>query len=232
MNPDRKNLSFRILALIAEPKIAKRAEKIFRAESVPIFYRLAAKGTATSEMMDILGLGGVDKTMLLGMMPTASAGEMLRKFRKELKLGAAGSGIAFTLPLSAANNLILRMLQKVGAEETDQTERKAKTMTDRKYALIAAIINQGYSDDVAAAARDAGAKGGTVLHSRRAGNEQAMGFWGLSVQDEKEIVLIVTDEENKSEIMRAISEKCGIRSDAEGVVMSMPIDSVIGLGEA
>jgi len=30
--------------------------------------------------------------------------------------------------------------------------------------------------------------------------------------------------------MRAISEACGMNSDANGIVLSMPIDNAIGLG--
>ena len=51
------------------------------------------------------------------------------------------------------------------------------------------------------------------------------------MKDEKEIVLIIASAENKVGIMRAISEACGVKSEAEGVVMSMPIDEVIGLSD-
>ena len=111
-----------------------------------------------------------------------------------------------------------------------QDERKDEIiMTDTKHVLIAAIVNRGFSSDVMNAARDAGARGGTVMHSRQIGNDEIRGFWGLSVQDEKEIVLILSDTENKVRIMQKISEHCGLNSDAQGIVMSLPIDSVIGV---
>lgn len=67
-----------------------------------------------------------------------------------------------------------------------------------------------------------------MFPSRQIADEQAMGFWGMSIQDERDLVLIVSDSENKLNIMRAIGEKCGIHSEAKGIVLSMPIDSVIG----
>ena len=79
------------------------------------------------------------------------------------------------------------------------------------------------------AAREAGAGGGTVLHSRHIGNEAINEFWGFSVQEEKEIVLILSDVDKKVEIMKKISESCGMNSEAQGIVMSLPIDSVIGV---
>ena len=59
--------------------------------------------------------------------------------------------------------------------------------------------------------------------------EEATGFWGLSVQEEKEIVLILADHEKKTAIMRAVSEKYGMHSEAKGLVLSLPIDSVMGI---
>ena len=102
-------------------------------------------------------------------------------------------------------------------------------MSDTKYALIVATVNIGYSGDVMDAAREAGASGGTVIHSRWIGNQEAAVSWGLSMQEEKEIVLILSDTDKKVEIMSAISEKCGMRSEAKGIVLSLPIDAVMGL---
>ena len=103
------------------------------------------------------------------------------------------------------------------------------TMTEAKHTLVAAVVNRGFSEDVMNAARAAGARGGTVIHSRCIGNEEATGVWGLSVQEEKEIILILSKAEVKLDIMRSITEMCGVNSKAQGVVFSFPVDSVMGL---
>ena len=104
-------------------------------------------------------------------------------------------------------------------------------MSNNKYAMIAAIVNQGYSESVMIAARAAGAAGGTVIHSRSVGNEAISGAWGFAVEDEREIVMIVAESEKKAAIMQAISDECGIKSDAKGIVISMPIEDTIGLAD-
>ena len=43
--------------------------------------------------------------------------------------------------------------------------------------------------------------------------------------------IYIADTENKTSIMQAIVEKCGIKTDAKGIVLSLPVDSVMGLGE-
>lgn len=222
---------FRILVLITNPKLAKKATKLFTDGAIPMHYKLHVMGTASSEMMDILGLGSIDKTLLISVLPKRFADEMLRKLRKALKIGTPDSGIAFTMPISGANNYIVRMLSQISKEAAKAMERKEETMAQLKHVVIASIVNQGYSEEVMNAARAAGASGGSILHSRRVGNEKATEFWGFSVQEEKEIILIIANAENKLAIMQAISDACGIRSDAKGIVVSLPIDAVIGLND-
>lgn len=225
-----KTPSFELLVLITNPKLAEKATKIFRKSTLPVQYRLNAEGTASSEIMDMLGLGSIDKCILMSAVPRQQGGIMLAKLRQELHLGAINSGIAFTIPLTGMNKLLMRILTKSDEESTAHNSRKGGNMiSDTKYALIVATVNIGFSTDVMDAAKAAGASGGTVVHSRWIGNEEVAASWGLSMQEEKEIVLILSDADKKVEIMSGISEKCGMRSEAKGMVMSLPIDAVMGL---
>ena len=97
------------------------------------------------------------------------------------------------------------------------------------FSMILAFVNQGFSEEVMTAGKAAGAAGGTVFHSRRVGSREAAHFWGVSIQEEREIVLILTKKEKKTEIMKAISDKCGAGTEAQGVVVSVPVDEIVGL---
>ncbi|MBQ7916218.1 MAG: transposase [Firmicutes bacterium] len=225
MSNDKK-IPLRSLTLITSPKLAEKATEIFLENEIPIHYTFNGQGTASSEMMDILGLGSPDKTILTCNLPKTFADKMLKRLNKSLKLGAVNSGIAYTQPISGANSLIVRMLEPL----SEESERKEDIiMNEMKYALISVVVNQGYSEQVMTVARAAGARGGTVVHSRRVGNKETVGFWGLSIQEEKEMIYIVASVDSKLDIMKAIGEKFGMHSDAKGVVVSMPIDNVIGI---
>ena len=102
-------------------------------------------------------------------------------------------------------------------------------MAEYKNSLIIAAVNHGYSEELMNVARAYGARGGTVMHSRAIGDEKAMSLWGVALHEEKELVMIIVDGKSKLRIMQAISEKCGMNSDAKGVVLSMPINKVMGL---
>jgi nitrogen regulatory protein PII len=102
-------------------------------------------------------------------------------------------------------------------------------MGEIKHDLIIAIINHGYSDEFMTTAREAGATGGTALSARGLAHEGPVKFFGVSVQDEKEIIIILTSREKKVPIMQAVSQVYGIASKAEGIIFSLPVDSVLGL---
>jgi len=216
--------------VVTHPKLAEKATKIFESSEVPIHYTLNAEGTVSSEMMDVLGMVSIDKQILMSFMPTCFVDDLFHRFRRGLKLGVPNSGIAFTVPMTGASNLILRMINKLGDE--DHNLRKDElTMSEIKHTMILAIVNQGYSEDVMEAARAAGAGGGTVVRSRRVSDEKTLSFWGMELQEEKDIVLIIAKTEQKRAIMQAIGEKCGMHTDAKGGVISLPVDAVIGLDE-
>ncbi|MFQ9448354.1 MAG: hypothetical protein ACLR4A_14330 [Christensenellales bacterium] len=153
-----------------------------------------AHGTASREMMDMLGLDSGEKSLLLTMMPKTDADDLLIRLRRELRLGLSGSGIAFTVPISGANKRVLQMVQQV-CQEKPKPEMRRALMQENDYQIIVALVNQGYSEEVMAAARPAGAAGGTVLHSRRVGAEEALSQWEFSLQEEKEAVMILAKAE-------------------------------------
>lgn len=224
-----KNIHFRALVLITTPKLAEKAAGLFKQKEIPVQYEWNAVGTASSKMMDVLGLGNPEKQMLISFMPQPFADVMLSQLQKELRLGTFNSGVAFTLPLNGANNLIVRMLKPLDEHTQNNAERRETIMSDSHDSLIAVIVNQGYSEDVMETARAAGAGGGTVVPSRRVENEPVMGFWGTSIQNEKDMVLIVVNNENKLRIMQEISKHCGMHSEAQGILVSLPIEHAIGL---
>ncbi len=223
----------RILVLISGSKVADKANGLLIDEHKPIFYQLRGVGTASSEMMDVLGLGSTTKIISMGIMPKPYADQIIDRLDSTLGLGEPGTGIAFTTVVSGVSALTLKVVDEYARRELFKNmESDAKqTAACSNMSLITAIVNQGYSEDVMDAAREFGARGGTVLHARQAGGEGIMNFLGVAIQEEKEMVLIIAKTDTKAAIMKAIGEKCGIHSEAQGFVLSTPIDAIVGLRE-
>ena len=99
------------------------------------------------------------------------------------------------------------------------------------YSLIIAIVNNGYTDLVMEGARSSGAKGGTVLHARGTGNPEIEKFYGIPVQNEKEMVLVLVDEKIKDECLKSIYNTAGLKTRGQGIAFSLPVEDVIGISE-
>lgn len=96
------------------------------------------------------------------------------------------------------------------------------------FDLIITIVNRGFSDLVMDAARGAGASGGTILHARGTGVHEMERFFGISIQPEKEFVLILADHDDRQQIMQAIAEQAGLHTHGKGIAFSVPVDDVVG----
>lgn len=85
------------------------------------------------------------------------------------------------------------------------------------------IINAGFSAQVVEIAREAGAKGATIIHARGSGKHQAS-FMGMTVDSEREIVLSLVSETSVKPIMEAIKEKAGRDTPANSICFTMPVE--------
>ena len=77
-------------------------------------------------------------------------------------------------------------------------------MSEMKYAheAIFCIVNSGYSETVMEAAKKFGARGGTVINARGTAGKDAEKFFGITVQQEKEIVRTERFKRQSASLMR------------------------------
>ena len=94
---------------------------------------------------------------------------------------------------------------------------------DNKYELIVCIVNAGFSQNVAAAATKAGAKGGSVVKGRGTANPEAEEFFNISIQPNKEVVLILVTADIKDAVLRSIYKESGLSTDGQGIAFSLPV---------
>ena len=58
---------------------------------------------------------------------------------------------------------------------------------------------------------------------------EASQFFGITIQPEKEMVLILVDHAHKVPVMQAIVKGAGMTSEGHGIVFSLPVTDVIGV---
>lgn len=100
-------------------------------------------------------------------------------------------------------------------------------MTD--YELIMCIVNTGFSETVMAAAKEQGARGGTVLHARGTANKEAEEFFNITVQPDKEIVMIVVPSTIRDDVLHAVYQAAGLKTAGQGISFALPVTNTVGL---
>lgn len=98
-----------------------------------------------------------------------------------------------------------------------------------EHELILCIVNEGFSEVVMEAAREAGASGGTIIHARGTANKEAEEFFKITIQPEKEIVMILVPAKIKEAVLHALYQSAGLKTPGQGIAFSLPVDNVIGI---
>ena len=105
-------------------------------------------------------------------------------------------------------------------------------MKGYKHEVIICIVNSGFSESVMDAARELGARGGTVIRGRGTANAEAEKLYGIAIQPEKEIVMILVDAAIKNDILHALYKSVGLHTPGQGIAFALPVEDVVGLAEA
>ena len=184
-----------------------RAEQFaawFRTHGISLVLTALGQGTATTEVLDFLGLEATEKAVLFCVSPRSP--RLVRQAARDLWLDVPGQGVLMTVPVNSIGGST--------AKEYLLHEQEGETAMEREIAhdLIVVIANQGSTDLVMDAAREAGATGGTVIHAKGTGTDLVRKFFGVSIASEQEMVFILARSEAKKPIMKAIMAKAGISS--------------------
>lgn len=105
-------------------------------------------------------------------------------------------------------------------------------MNETNYEMILCIVNAGYSAAVMEAAKSAGARGGTVFHARGTADKDAERFFHITVEPEKDAVMLLVGEDIKDAVLHALYQKVGLNTPGQGIAFSLPVDRAVGLGGA
>lgn len=100
-----------------------------------------------------------------------------------------------------------------------------------EHELIMCIVNAGYAETVMDAAYAYGARGGTVIQARGTANKEAEKYFSITIQPEKEILMLVVPTEIKDNILHALYKSVGLNAPGRGIAFSLPVDNVLGLSK-
>lgn len=214
------------MVTITNRNMLPRFLTFYKERNMTIALITLGKGTANSEMLDYFGLEDSEKAVIFGVITDTVWNTLKKGLQSKLQIDIPGTGIAFTIPLSSIGGKreLLFLTENQGYEKGAES-----TLKGCAHDLLLVIANQGYSDLIMEAARSAGAAGGTIIHAKGTGMEQAEKFLGVSLASEKEMIFIITKSEEKNQIMQAVMRQAGMESKAKAIIISLPVTSTAGL---
>ena len=215
-----------LMTTIVDRNQVRKSLHLYEEEGLQIMLVTLGDGTASGDVLDYLGLEATEKAVIFSVLTDENFYKTKKSLQKKLQIDAPGGGIAFIVPFSSIGGKKALQFFTVGQDFQKEEESALK---DTTYELVIVIANQGYIEMVMDAARGAGAYGGTVIHAKGTGMEQAEKFMGVSLAAEKEMIFIVAKKEQKNDIMKAVMEQAGLDTKAKSIVFSLPVTDTAGL---
>lgn len=198
-------ISSTLIAIVKKGEASKLMSAA-RAKGAPGGSVISARGTATNSILAALGLGDTSREVLLSVVEREKLDEILSAVKR-----VRANGIALVIDAFR------------GAEEEEME-------MDGQYEMIQVICQDGYSEDIMAVARRAGAKGGTVINARGTSTEQDVKFFGSPLVPEKEILMIVMEKSKAEAVRKAISQMEILNKKGMGIMFSVPVRDFVNLG--
>lgn len=226
------NKQMRALFTVVDYSCEKQLANLYSNEHIPIRLVTHGHGMADYMVLDYLGFGENKKSVMISLLSLQKTKHIFSLLEEKMHLKKPGKGIAFSIPISSMTCFLSSLIEADDLKNTPTLKEDEPGMaTGYQHALIITIVTKGYFPEVKAAANAAGAKGGTLIHALGLGGEEAQKFLGISIQPEKDIILIVVKKEEKNKVMKAITEVTGINTPGKGIAFSLPVDCALGLSE-
>ena len=215
-----------MMVMITNRGIREKMLSFLKEYQIYVTFMTLGSGTANSAILDYLGMEATEKALYFSIVTWDTWKIFQKALYNKMKIDIAGRGIAFLIPLSSVGGK--KTLQYLTAEQ-EIIIKEESTLKNIDFELLVTIANSGHIETIMNAARSAQAPGGTVVHAKGTGKEQAKKFLGISLAEEKEMIFIVVRSSQKNKIMRAIMEQAGTGTSSGAIAFSLPVTATAGL---
>jgi nitrogen regulatory protein PII len=183
------------------------------------------KGTVKSELLHLLGIMETRKEIVVTIINEDREDTFFDEVSQKFGLDKPKHGIAFSMPVMNIVNV------NDSGHESNQSQGAVGSggAKNLDYKAIFVIVNRGLADDVLEAAESAGSTGGTVMHGRGFGSKEKETLFGIKIEPEKELVLIISKATKTEAIINAIAEKINVHEPNTGIIFVMDVDRTLGL---
>jgi nitrogen regulatory protein PII len=220
--PDKKELE--LICMIVNFGLGSKAITVAKKHGVSGGTILLGKGTVKNRILEFLELHDTRKEIVFMIAEKTTAYQALEILNKEFAFHKPNHGIAFTISvaglLESKRGLILD-------NHSDQEKRRGEKNT--MYQAIFTIVDRGNAVNVIDAANKGGARGGTIINARGSGIHETHTLFNMPIEPEKEMVLIICQNDLTDSIVSSIKEHINIDEPGKGIIFILDVNSTYGL---
>lgn len=166
---------------------------------------LLAEGSANTHILEVLGIDKEKKEIVSALVNDDLVNGLLDDL--ENKFDKKNSSIMFTTPVDFKGEF------------------------NMEYEALYVIVNKENADKVIEISQAKGAKGATVVHGRGSGIQKKSVFLNMTIEPEKDIVIMLIKKEISEDVKSAIYESMKLDENSQGILFSLPVSDVRGLVE-
>lgn len=194
---------------------------------------IMGRGTASNSVLQLLGLGDTSKDITMNIVDDSLAPQVCKSIEETCADKKSHFGVLFTINVSdfAKAGSVEKSKVKADADQATTSEEKSGDQNMEKYEAINIIVNKGYAEDAMAAARKAGAGGGTIIGARGTAKEGDSTFFGVEIVPEKEMLMILVPQDKKEAVVNAVSSLSCFEKAGSGIIYCNNVEEFKMLGQ-
>lgn len=177
-----------------------------------------AFGTITDPILDLLGLSDSKRELLLMLVESQDEDQVHHILENKCQLSRKGHGVLISCPTSSV----------YGSHHLNQPFNKEEFPL-HSYQLVVTIVDRDLGDEVVKRARQEGAQGATIIHGRGLGSEKASQIFNITIEPEKELVLMIVESAKVADIIEKLSSALEIDQPGKGIIFSVAVNNATGL---
>ncbi|MGI6279979.1 MAG: P-II family nitrogen regulator [Acutalibacteraceae bacterium] len=212
---------FLMLTLILSEHQCNKFAHLIKEKDIRKGIILIGRGTVKNATLNLIGIKSQKKEIVSLLLEKEKANELLDFFTREFQLKKPGHGIAYTTPVIIA-----------GQTNKQDTQNKELVLGgEGMYKKLTVVVNRGMAEDVMDIALKSGVKGGTILHGRGTGTEFTKKVFGMEIEPEKELVMILMPDELVEKVIDDLHKELKLDIPGNGILFVEPVLEVRGLSD-
>lgn len=216
-------MSYKLIVTIVPQYSGELITNTARDSGCPGGTVLMGTETSANGLVQLLGFGDAPKDITYNLTQSTKAPAIISAIKDVTGKKKKNFGLLFSIEV---DDFI-----KAGDEKPASLEKGEKKMTDNNYEMINVIVNKGYAEDAMAAARKAGAGGGTIIQAHGTAKEGDAKFFGSEIVPEKDMLVILVPKDKKEAIVNAVKKLNCFKKAGSGIIFCNEIKDFTILGK-